>query len=213
MRPRILVFAAFALVTATGLSLAQGPGGIGGVGGDRLMLLSQDSVRSELKITDQQRTAIEELSTKRRESMQELRELSGDERRAKWEERAKATREALAKILNEEQAKRLQQIGWQQQGSYALADVEVADALALTDEQKSQVSAALEAGRAAMRALREEGDREQAREKFRAARDETRKKLDAVLTADQQAKWQELQGAKFEGEIRFERRGRNRRAE
>jgi Spy/CpxP family protein refolding chaperone len=63
--------------------------------------------------------------------------------------------------------------------------------LKLTEDQKKKVGEALKAQTEKMRELRGQGGTpEDNREKFRALREETDKKLKEILTAEQYAKWE-----------------------
>ena len=134
--------------------------------------------------------------------MRGLRELGEDERRAKFEELAKVNEATLSGILKDDQAKRLKQISLQLRGARAFSTPEVATALGLTEEQKKQIASIEESSQSEMCALVQGGNREQAREKIEALRKANAEKVHALLTTDQQAKWKELTGAEFKGQIR-----------
>jgi hypothetical protein len=182
-----------------GRGFGRGGGGLGDA-----MLLQQTSVQEELKLSAEQ---IEQLSAaleNQRESFGGLRDLSSEERRAKFTEVQQAQRQAMAKVLSEEQLSRLKQIALQQRGPRAFGDPEIAGALGLTDEQKQSVEAAQADVREQMRALfanGPDGDREAAREKFATLHKEATDKLNQLLTPDQQAKYKELLGPPFTGTI------------
>ncbi len=196
----ILVATAFAAPAAWG---QQGPGrGRGGF--DGAMLLSQKSVQEELKLTDEQVKQLTEQAAKQRQSFGELRDLSREERQKRMTESREQNRKMISTVLNEEQQKRLRQISLQLQGAQALTSPEVATALDLSDEQKKSVEEIQTASREETRAAFQggEGDRDAMRKKFQEARQASNDKLKAVLTAEQQAKWQEMLGEPFEGELR-----------
>lgn len=72
--------------------------------------------------------------------------------------------------------------------------------LELTDDQVAQLKKIGEETRAALNALRnKEGDRESKREAMRKIQDDTKAKVDAVLTAEQKAKLAELRKKRPEG--------------
>jgi len=182
------------------------------------MLLGQESVRKELKLSDEQIKKLDELSAKQREGFEGLRDASREQRREKFAELAKTGREAVNAILTEEQRTRYRQIGLQVRGLSALGDDEVAQSLSLTDEQKKKVEEIQQASREEMRGLFQGGgggDRAEMRKKFEEARKAVDEKLGAVLTPEQQAKWKELTGPKFEGQLQGPgqggRRGRRNR--
>jgi Spy/CpxP family protein refolding chaperone len=178
-------------------------------------LIGREQVQKELKITDDQKTKLDEIQKKqsaaRRELFSGVRDLPRDEQRAKYtelrgksEELSKKFTAQANEVLNADQKKRLQEISIQVRGSSALSTDDVAKALGLSEEQSKKLRAISEDSRAAMRKLFE-GDREGVREKFTALRKEAGEKMLAVLTADQKEKFEKMKGKKFE----LERRGGN----
>jgi hypothetical protein len=172
-----------------------------------LFLLGQESVKKELQITEEQTTKARELGEKQRDSFGNFRELSREDRQAKMEENRKALEAGLADILKPEQVSRLKQISLQQRGPSAISDPAIAAALDLSADQKQKVEAIQEESREALRALRDAGDPEAAREKFQSIRKATADKLAALLTTEQQNKWTEMLGTPFAGEIERPRFG------
>lgn len=78
-------------------------------------------------------------------------------------------------------------------------------ALDLTDEQVKKIEDIQASQMEAMKALREDESltSEQKREKSRQLMDETRQKVDGVLTPEQKAKWEEARKARGEGRRGF----------
>ncbi len=212
----ILALAVIVLASRPGLAQrGQGRGiGGGGFGPSNLMLLSQESVQAEIKLSEDQVKKVDEQLDKQREAMAGLRDLDQQERRTKLQEQLKANDSVVGGILNEGQAKRLKQIMLQQRGAAALGDAEVAQAVGLTSEQKEKIQgiqqAALEERRAQFQGGGGGGDREEMRKKFEAARAATNEKITALLTAEQKDKWTALTGEPFKGEIRAPQRRGNR---
>jgi hypothetical protein len=165
-------------------------------------------VQTELKLSPEQSKELEERSAEMRSALSGLREKSREERQKIFEEQMTTWEAALQKTLAKEQLQRLKEISWQQSGGRALRDKEVATALALSEPQTKQVDEILAAARAEMRGSGGLGgqDPEELRARFEARRKATEEKLLAVLNADQQAQWKELQGVPFTGEI-VRRRG------
>jgi Spy/CpxP family protein refolding chaperone len=122
-------------------------------------------------------------------------------------ERAREERAELAKILLPHQIKRLNEIYVQQAGVNALQDEEIASELKISDAQKAKLAEVREANRAAsqeqMRALFQGGggggggDRDAMRAKFEEVRKAADAKLLAVLSTEQQKKFEELKGKPF----------------
>jgi hypothetical protein len=201
-----ITLAAAVVVMTVSPALAQQRGG-GGFGGGTLFLLTQKSVREELKLSDEQVKKVTELQEKQRESFQGLRDLSQEERRTKMQEAVKAQSEAIAKILQPQQLKRVKQIALQQAGARAVNDEEVAKTLKVTDEQKEKIR---EIQRESFEKLRELGfDEDKAKER-EALQKETNGKMMAVLSSEQQAKLKEMQGEPFKGKIERPQFGRRR---
>jgi hypothetical protein len=220
----------------------RGMGFIGGVAGGRpggspLLLLNSPAVQEELALTPDQKKQTESLVNQMREAMrsestdfQALRELSDEQRRAKFEEMGKQRTEQMAKfkpkfaeILDDVQMRRLQEISWQAQGTGALRDPELVQALGLSQEQQDKISTInrqFQEQFASGRSRRPEGDRGGAGDGNRAANNptadrtsgngrgnfeafrEAMAKRDAevtsVLTEEQQGKFKELKGAEFD---------------
>jgi hypothetical protein len=214
MRKSQIVLVMSAIVLCSSWSWAQRPGGRGfGGSGGGTMLLGQESVQQELKLSPEQIKQVDEYLPKQRETFSGLRDLSQQERRQKLAELAKANQGALGSILDETQQARLKQIALQQRGTQALADPEVAEAVGLDDEQKGRVRELDSEARAEMQKLFQDfraGDRTELRKKFEAARNAVSERIQALLTPEQQAKWKDLVGEPFQGEIRslFRRGGR-----
>jgi Spy/CpxP family protein refolding chaperone len=208
-----LVLGALALVTPA--VLAQRPGGFGGgFGGGTLFLLTQKSVQDELKMTDEQVKKVTELQAKEREARGPRDpNVSREERQKKAEEARAATDKALTDILKPEQLKRVKQISWQRQGTRALSDKEVAEALKLTDEQKEKLKTIQDDARKEMRDLFQAGagNRDEARKKMEELRKSADEKAQAVLTAEQKTKLKEVTGEPFKGEIKLPEFGRRNR--
>ena len=204
----MLVLSMIAVSASQAMAQRGGRGGGGrGPGGNSFSLLNQKSIQDELKLTDEQIKKAEQEAEKQRDSFAGFRDLSPEERQGKIQERLKVNQAALAEILKEDQLKRFKQIEFQQRGSQALADPEVAQALALTTEQKDRIQAIQEASRNEMRELFQA---EGGREKIEALRASVNEKANAVLTPEQQTKWKEMTGSPFKGEIRRPGRGGNR---
>jgi serine/threonine protein kinase len=177
-------------------------------GRGRLMLVGQKSVKEELKLNPEQTAKLTEVQDKQRLPLWDFRKhgppIPPEAMRRKFEERERVAEEALAKILNPQQAMRLKQIALQQQGGYALADPEIADSLGLTLDQSAQLRSILEQARKPFRHPHGRGGPPpHPWPGFFEARKNTQEKLLAVLTPEQTARWNTLTGEPFRGEIRF----------
>src|SRR5262245_55925907 len=123
-------------------ALAQPPGGRGMMGMMGGVALTNASVQTELKLTDEQKTKIKEFSEKNlREMGEAMRGAAGD--REKMQEIFTKMRESSEKFnketLTADQAKRLKEITLQVGGVLgAVRNEEVSKALKFTDEQKEK---------------------------------------------------------------------------
>ena len=158
-------------------------------------LLTQEAVQKDLKLTEEQTKAIAALAEKRRD-------LAWGRGSA---ENLEANEEACFEVLRPEQAKRLRQIVWQRRGAHVFGDPEAADALGLTADQRERIRAIEEDakknfwGRPGRPSDRRPDGWKHSEEFWKDVSD----RLLAVLTDDQKARWKELTGEPFEGEIRF----------
>lgn len=191
-----------ALVLGLALAMAsvaqaqrQGGRGFGGPG----FLLTNPGVQKELNITDDQKTKLREAMEKVREDNKDIiaKGFQGMTREDR-EKLAKASNEAIDKVLDKTQMKRFKQIQWQVNGANALNDPEVQKALKLNDEQKKKLQDIFADSNKKMRELFQGGNAEGAREKFQEIRKETQEKANGVLTDEQKKTWKEMQGAPFE---------------
>jgi len=187
---------------------AQGGGGrgfgrlFGGV--PKAQLATLDEVQTELKLNDEQKTQIADISDQLRE---DRRDLFGSgfgqfsEIRTQMEElNRKASAEVDGK-LDDDQKKRLQEIAIQVNGPAALNDPSVVDQLSLSDEQKKKLEEVRsDNNKAVEEAMSDFGDlsREERREKFRALADTANEKLLGVLTDEQKKTFDEMKGKEIE---------------
>lgn len=185
-----------------------GRGGFGG-GDNSMMLLGAEQIQTELNISDEQKeqiTALREESQANmpdfRQAFQELGEdATEEERNAVFAEMRTAmeaaqaeTKAKLAEILAADQLDRLRQLRWQLGGLDSLRDAEAAEAVGLSDEQKTELTELLDERGQARRELGF-----QASEEDRAAfNEEWNTKIESVLTEEQRETWTVLLGDTFE---------------
>src|SRR5262249_39887285 len=147
--------AAFLATAIVGLAVAQPPGGgrFQGMGGMRAMgglfLLASPDVQKELKVTDEQKTKLDDARKKEQHKRQEqcaaMKEggFDKDKMQAAFKEMGEQAEKTIKEILNADQQKRLKQIGWQNAvqigGPAVFQDKEVAEGLKLSDEQKDKI--------------------------------------------------------------------------
>jgi hypothetical protein len=181
-----------------------GPGGFPFMGPEAFGvsgLLTQAAVARDLKLSDEQVNAINGLAEKRWELARGRR--GADE--ARRGEDLEANEAACFEVLRPEQAKRLRQIVWQKRGAHVFGDPEVEDALNLSTDQKGRLHAIEEETRQALwRPMGKPGEHrpegwKHPDEFWKGVND----RLMNVLSEEQRAKWKELTGEPFQGDIRF----------
>lgn len=203
-----------------GGGMMMAPGGGGGVTG-MLGLLRNEKVQGELKLSDEEKGALEKIGDKLREAMAppagqgggfgNFRDMSEEDRNKmmqQMQERMKKAndlvREELESILPPDKMSRLLGIYIQNSGMQAvLSNPLVTEELSFTDEQKEKVTKTgtevMEEMRAAMGELFGGGGGD--RTAMQAKMEEMRKKMDekyaGILTDDQKKKLEELKGAEF----------------
>ncbi|MBY0525454.1 MAG: serine/threonine protein kinase [Gemmataceae bacterium] len=167
-------------------------------GGSQFLLLTHKSVQEDLKLSEEQVKKITPLAESRRDFFRDYRHRSPEEWRKKLDELSSHAR-TLEAILNPEQGRRLAQIAIQQQGTRAFMETDVADALQLTSDQRQKI-----------RIIHDElfgvstrygppgGGWKKPDDSAKIAKEQ----ILNVLTAEQKAKWKELTGEPFKGEIR-----------
>lgn len=212
-----LALACSLVILAAAPAQAQQRRGFGGGFGGGGALLSNKGVQKEIKATDEQAGKLdslaEELRGKQREAFQGLQNLSQEERREKMQELQKTAQadldKGLGEILKPEQVKRFHQIQTQAAGASAFATPRVAEALKLTDDQKSKVREINQETMQAMGNLRQEfqNDREGAMKKVAELRKTATEKAVELLTDEQKTTWKDLTGEPYE--VKFEPRPNN----
>ena len=215
----------FTTVLVLGLSLslfltefasAQRRGGRGFFGAARIQLASLKEVQSELKLTDEQKKAAEDISQQLNDDRRELFQGGGgSDFNAMREKMQKLNDDADAKLtkkLDDGQRQRLMEIYVQVNGTSALADKEVAKALEISDEQQKALTSAQDenrqAGFRAFQDFREMSDEER-REAFAKLREEGDQRMLAPLNDAQREQFGKLKGEEIEIDMSqlFRRRG------
>lgn len=226
--PLIMGLAVLLAVAMAVTSHAQPPqGGRGGMmgrgmgGGNPLMLLANDQVQEELKLTDDQKGKLRVMGEKAMAEMRErfsgMRDLSEEERRAKFaemqkegEQRNKQIEAQLKEVLTTEQSERLGQIRLQQQGMMAVGTPDVAKALGITEEQKEKLQAAGQEIQEKMRGMWQQVqdlEGEQRGQKMQQLSQEigqaAEQKVKEILSTEQWETFQKMRGEP----LKLERRG------
>jgi hypothetical protein len=205
----MMTLAVAALIAGSACAQERGQGqprrGMMSLAPPPLQLLSQKSVQDELKLTEDQVSSAGDLFRNQMRKMQSLQEKEPEEREKLRAEMAKDSDEAIKKMLKPDQAKRLNQIHLQLQGAQAFDKPELVKDLNINEEQKTKIKDLREAADKQMRGDRPQagGDRQAARQKMQEINKATGEKIvSTVFNDEQKAKWKELTGEPFKGEIR-----------
>jgi hypothetical protein len=167
-----------------------------------LLLLTQESVQTELQLSETQVKGVGDWATLRRELRRGPYRTDPDEWNSKVQQ-ILAQEKALTEGLGPRQAERLRQISWQQRGPFAFTDPEVSEALQLTAAQKETIRTLVEEARPPRPpspgawGRGSDGPR-----RTEEGMNRTKDRLRAVLTADQTARWKEMLGEPFKGVVR-----------
>ncbi len=176
-------------------------------GGGKAMLLGREDVQKELKLSDDQKSKLDE---QRQAMMEEMRAQfqngggGGDQeamRKNMMEMQKKSEANAMG-VLDDKQKARLKELWIQRDGNRVITSEEVQKDLGLSDAQKAKIKSLGDAQREAMNEIMTkmrngEMDRSEIRplmEKNNKAMDE---ELGKVLTADQAAKLKTMGGEAF----------------
>src|SRR5262245_3299319 len=217
MRTRSATFltatVALLMLSATALTQQPRPGFGGAMArGGALMILQSEDVQKELKLTDEQKGKVAEVAKTYRGKIMELINLPEGERAVKANELAKAAADDAKKfkteVLKPDQARRLRQIELQTGGLAALgADEDLQKELKLSDEQKIKLKALFEEQQKELQELAAGAfgnpkAAKETQEKIATLRKENLEKAVALLNDEQKKAWTEMQGPKFEGQVR-----------
>jgi Spy/CpxP family protein refolding chaperone len=208
------------LCVSAGMVNAQPPGGggrgfggrggmFGGQRGGGMQMLSIPEVQKELKLTPEQITKLEAKQQEQRDAMREAFQSAGQDREAMQKMMADMQamqKKAVNEILDANQQKRFGELELQQQGPMAIAArKDVAEALKITEEQKSKIEdiqrKSQEEMRNAMTGLdfrsMSPDDRQKMMTKMQDAQKATADKIAGVLTDDQKKQWASMLGEPF----------------
>lgn len=227
---RLVLSVAFAAAVAASASAQGRPGGGfgGGFGGQISaygMVSTNKVLQDELKVTDEQKTKLEDamkpIGEKRRELFgnrqgggQRPTEEQLKERTEKMAKLSEDTKKAVEGVLDAKQAKRLSEIDYQVMGFAAFTNKEVQEKLKLSDEQKTKIKDINEEVQKDTAEVRKDMPRfggqgqrpsEEDMKKFadiqkktEALRKDAAEKAAEALTAEQKKTWKDMVGEKFD---------------
>ena len=169
-----------------------------------LLLLRQKSVQEELKLSPEVTRKVMEFTNKQHEAFQAALKSGDEERKQKVRQFDQENKQFLNDTLTVGQRKRLIQIMLQVTGLHQLNRPEIARALNLTDEQQQKFQDLHKEHRKQLIEIFDPKAREGRNEKLAKLREDTRNKVQAILTDEQKEKVRELVGEPFRGAILFE---------
>jgi hypothetical protein len=168
-----------------------------------VMLLRQQSVQKELKLTDDEIEKVHKHCAKQWEKAQAVSKLSEKEQDTKFNEMSKENERFVETTLTKEQRKRLHEITLQTAGLLCVTRQEVASKLKLTEEQKKRLPQFHKEARQEAEEWIYVVKKEQRLEKLRELRETSRKRLMDLLTDEQEVAWKEMIGAPFVGDLTY----------
>lgn len=166
----------------------------------KAQLATLPEVQTELKMTDEQKSRVEEINDQLGEDRRSLwgtgfgrfSEIRGDLEKLNTEASVD-----VDKVLDESQRKRLQEISIQQNGARSLHEADVIAALKLSDEQQAKLKAAGEENSKAFEEAFSEGGRENWRERAGELAEQSEKRLIGVLTDEQKTAFEAMKGTEL----------------
>jgi hypothetical protein len=174
-------------------------------GAIEVVLLRHKAVRDDLKLTHREARKIHEFTEAQWKKTEQIEELpDANERDRKYEEMTKEDEKFLNEILTPAQHKRLDQITLQVAGLLWIKRPEVAADLKLTDEQKKKAAQYQQEARKEMEELLYSTTQRNRHAELRKLNELCKKRVLELLTDEQEAKYAEMVGPPFRGELRFD---------
>jgi hypothetical protein len=174
-------------------------------GAIEVVLLRHKAVRDDLKLTHREARKIHEFTEAQWKKALAIEELADEkEKDRKYEELTKEDEKFLDEVLTPAQHKRLDQITLQVAGLLWIKRPDVAAELKLTDEQKKKAAIYQEEARKEMEELLHTTTRRDRQAELRKLHENSKKRLLELLTDEQEAKFHELIGHPFRGELSFD---------
>jgi hypothetical protein len=166
-----------------------------------LVLVENQDVQTDLKLSEEQAKKIVELSRSYAESLRGVG-FQDVEKRKKAND---AAVKGLSDVLAAEQTKRLRQLEVQQRGANLFLDQQVVKELAITPPQRNAIIKALQAVGPKQAAMFQaaKGNQKEIQKKLADLQREIVPSLVKNLSKEQQAKWQQIAGPTFAGAFTF----------
>ncbi len=199
---RILKLAAgLTILAVCGVPLQAADRPVPEEGALEVVLLRQQSVQKELKLTQDEIDKIHKHCAMQWEKAQKISKLAEPERDRQFDVLTQENDRFVAATLTKEQRKRLQEIMLQIAGLLCLSKPDVAQQLGLTPEQKQRLPQLQKTARAEMEEVIHDTKKEEKRAKLKELRETSRKRLLELLTDAQEAKWKQMTGTPFQGDL------------
>jgi len=172
-------------------------------GAVEVMLLRQQSVQKELKLTPDEVEKVHKYCAQQWEKAQKVSKLSEKEQDQEFTKMSKENEHFVETTLTKEQRQRLHQITLQVAGLTCATRDDVVSKLKLTAEQKEQLVKINKEARQEAEEWIYATKKEEKREKLRELRaTSTKRRLD-LLTDEQEVAWNKMIGAPFTGDLAF----------
>jgi hypothetical protein len=165
-------------------------------------LLQQEGVQKDLDLDPDQVGKLNLLIQQQKDSREAMKDMKREERDRRVTAESYETEKAIKAILDGEQLERLKQVYWQLRGTRVWGDEEVVRAIKLTHDQRVEMATIRNEYDKSSRELTKVENRQEQDKKRDELKKSTNERLLAVLSADQQAKYDELMGPPFTGEVR-----------
>ncbi len=177
-------------------------------GSGQYHFLAEPSVRDDLRLSDEQRAKVaevtERLDRRGRDLFRDFHRLSGEERQRRFLDLARASEAEVRAVLTAEQRHRLHQVALQLQGPRAFEDPDVLKALNLTAAQKAQIRSitadAFFGGHCGPPPGPGMGKPPEPHDDPASS---AVAKIESLLTKAQAQKWKDLTGERFHGKVRM----------
>lgn len=163
-------------------------------------VLSNPEVRKELKLSEEQvgklKDALVKVTEKFKDDVAKFQRMSPEEQQKKMKAFSEDSNKAISGVLDAKQWKRFKQIQWQINGVGALQDQDLQKELKLSDDQKKKLDDIFNDANKKLQEMMK--SRETPQEQYRTLFQDVDKKVNAVLTEDQQKNLKDLKGPPFQ---------------
>ncbi|HEY3967709.1 MAG TPA: hypothetical protein VGM05_24320 [Planctomycetaceae bacterium] len=172
-------------------------------GAVEVLLLRQQTIQKELKLTPDEIEKIHDHGEMQWEKAQSAHVLGAAERNRKFAEMTRENEKFVKETLTKEQHKRLHQITLQMAGLLCVTRPEIASKLNLTADQKKQAHELQKEARRDAEEVIHSTKKAERHEKLRELHKTSLKSINELLTDEQEAIWSEMIGPPFKGDLFF----------